>query len=114
MDDEPRMTMATLKVLRVLVEDLDAEHYGLAISQETGLPTGSIYPILARLERGGWLTNSWEGIDPAIAGRPRRRFYRLNGVGAVKARRALEDAQRSIFPGWGRTPGFPSPGASSA
>ena len=45
----PRMTLQVQLVLRALLADLAAEHYGLQLCAETGLPSGTIYPIVARL-----------------------------------------------------------------
>ncbi|MGH8884248.1 MAG: PadR family transcriptional regulator [Egibacteraceae bacterium] len=87
MSETPRMTAATLDVLEVLVGP-DDELYGLKIAKATGRPTGSIYPILARLERIGWVESEWEPGDPASRG-PRRRFYRLSPDGLASARAAL-------------------------
>ncbi|HEY0636869.1 MAG TPA: helix-turn-helix transcriptional regulator [Pseudonocardiaceae bacterium] len=100
-----RMTLPTRVVLQALVEDPAAPRYGLELSEATGLPTGTIYPILARLERARWLTSSWE--DPSVheaAGRPRRRFYRLTEDGAVQAATALARAGRSRRGAWGTRP----------
>lgn len=58
-----------------------AEHYGLEIAKAAKLPTGTIYPILARLEEAGCLVSEWEQVDPAEEGRPRRRYYRLTAPG---------------------------------
>lgn len=92
--DEPtlRMTQATLAVLRVLSENLTQEMYGLQISAAAGLPSGTIHPILARLENAGWLEAAWEDIDPVKQGRPRRRYYKLSSAGAARARHALTRA----------------------
>src|ERR1017187_10872344 len=63
---------------------------GLQLCAETGLPSGTIYPIGVRLEKFGWVVSSWE--DPAehiTQGRPRRRYYRLTDEGAEQARDAL-------------------------
>ena len=103
-----RMTRQTSAVLEQLLADPAAEWYGFDLAEHAGIRTGSIYPILARLERLGWLTSSWEEADPSEEGRPRRRFYRLTGVGEVAAREALErataDAPRR-GPAWGLRPG---------
>jgi len=117
---EPRMRMQTLRVLKVLLDEPLAEHFGLEISRKAGLPTGSIYPILARLEQAGWLESAWEDIDPVVAGRRRRRYYKLSGDGAEKAQRAVRQAQQSISPTPRLRPvpvpgsGYPSPGGSPA
>ncbi|MFI7114937.1 PadR family transcriptional regulator [Amycolatopsis sp. NPDC049868] len=84
---QPRMTLPTQLVLHVLMSDPDREMYGLEICAAAGLASGTIHPILARLEKVGWLLSRWEEIDPAEAGRPRRRYYRLdpNSIGIVQS-----------------------------
>src|SRR5215469_7298223 len=96
MDQVPRMTLQTQYVVQALLADSTGEHYGLQICAETKLPAGTVYPILARLERVGWIRSSWE--DPAAhvaEGRPRRRYYKLTDEGAERARDALERVERS-------------------
>ncbi|NUR00862.1 MAG: helix-turn-helix domain-containing protein [Streptomyces sp.] len=90
------MTQATLAVLRALSENPTQEMYGLQISSAAGLPSGTIHPILARLEAAGWLDSSWEDIDPVAEGRPRRRYYRLSPAGAARARHALDRADAAV------------------
>ena len=91
---EPRMTLATQLVLGTLLSDPSSDHYGLELSAEAGLPSGTIHPILARLEGLGWLESSWEDIDPRVEGRPARRYYRLTADGVHSARAALARAYR--------------------
>ena len=97
----PRMTLQTQRVLAVLLEDPLGQHYGLDISRRLGLPTGSIYPILARLERADWVSSRWEDVDPNAVGRRPRRYYRLTGAGAEQARQVIDRTVRSIAPRWG-------------
>jgi DNA-binding PadR family transcriptional regulator len=68
----------------------------------TGLPSGTVYPILRRLDREGLLTSAWE--KAAVAQReqrPPRRYYEITGEGeamladAVQRYRALEQAVAS-------------------
>jgi len=100
----PRLTLQTQLVLGIFLDDPLRERYGLELAELVGLPTGTIYPILARLEQIGWVTSEWE--DPAVheaAGRPRRRFYRVTGDGEVSARQALAHvlrARRRPLLGW--------------
>ena len=109
-----RMTLQTQLVLRALLEEPAQQRYGLELCDVVGLPSGTIYPILARLERVGWVDSAWE--DPSAhekAGRPRRRFYRLTLDGADHARAALSRAhQPRMRPsvGWR----FAQPDASGA
>jgi PadR family transcriptional regulator len=83
------MTIQTLTLLRVLLDDPNEPIYGLELSRRAGLKTGTIYPALARLEQVGWVESTWEVADPALVGRPRRRLYLLTAEGARNAREAL-------------------------
>lgn len=98
MGDEPRMTLPTQLVLKVFLDDFRREQYGLEVAKQAGLPSGTIYPLLARLEAAGWLESGWENIDESREGRRRRRYYRLTGLGARKARRVLESTKKLMFP----------------
>jgi PadR family transcriptional regulator, regulatory protein PadR len=91
----PRMTLPTQLVLRALVNDPTREMYGLEICALAGLPSGTIHPILARLEAVGWLESRWEEIDPKAEGRPRRRYYRLSPDGLEFSRDALARAHET-------------------
>jgi PadR family transcriptional regulator, regulatory protein PadR len=84
-----RMTIPLQRVLQVLLEDPAQELYGLAIGGQAGLASGTVHPLLARLEGHGWLESRWEDIDPSAEGRPARRCYRLTALGAEDARAAL-------------------------
>lgn len=75
--------------------DPAAEWYGLDLAREAGLKSGSLYPILSRLEEAGWLTGRWEDVEPSDAGRPRRRYYRLTPGGKHLATEVLANS-----PGW--------------
>lgn len=82
MEPLARLTPATVDVLDALVSDRSGI-WGLQIVSSTGRPSGSVYPILERLERAGWVESAWED-DPARSG-PRRRLYSLTGEGRVAA-----------------------------
>lgn len=79
-----------LQTIRAMLDEPSREMYGLEICKAAGLPSGTLHPILARLERFGWLESRWEDIEPTAGGRPRRRYYRLSPQGAERARAALE------------------------
>ena len=91
-----RITLPTVAVLRQMLEDPAANYYGFALAEATSFPSGTIYPVLARLETAGWLVSFWEEGDPAELERPRRRMYRLTGAGAHAAREALATTQRLV------------------
>ena len=92
----PRMTIPVQLVLRALLAEPTQEMYGLQIGTAAGLPSGTIHPILARLEGLGWLESWWEDAVPQEEGRPRRRYYKLTGDGAERARIALAQATTSV------------------
>ena len=93
-DTGPRMTIPTQRVLRALLADPSAELYGIEIGQAAGLASGTLHPILARLEGLGWVESRWEQIDASVEGRPPRRYYRMTASGAEAARAALNRAYR--------------------
>ena len=95
------MTIPTQLVLRALLADPAKERYGVEIGSAAGLPSGTVHPILARLETVGWLTSRWEEIDPRTEGRPARRYYRLTPDGMELARSALTRAYTATArPAW--------------
>ena len=88
------MTIPTQRVLEALLADAGRERYGLEIGTAAGLRSGTVHPILARLEAYGWLTSRWEEIDASAEGRPPRRYYALTDDGLQAARAALARAYR--------------------
>jgi DNA-binding PadR family transcriptional regulator len=57
--------------------------YGFDIMDVTGLPSGTIYPALRRLERAGYLRARWEKSAVALdEGRPKRKFYEITALGS--------------------------------
>ena len=80
------------------VDDLQTPQYGLQIAKAASVSSGTLYPILDRLEKAGWLVGEWENIDPKQAGRPVRRHYLLSDDGAELAVAALRQAQTRFTP----------------
>jgi PadR family transcriptional regulator PadR len=87
---EPRLTQQSHKVLSAFLNDPTGEFAGADLLDSTRLMSGTLYPILIRLEEAGWLRSRWERVDPSRAGRPRRRLYRITpgGLARVSALRA--------------------------
>jgi PadR family transcriptional regulator, regulatory protein PadR len=90
------LTYPTALVLQALSRGF---HYGFDIMDATGLPSGTVYPILRRLDREGLLRSAWE--KPAAAQReqrPPRRYYDITAEGdamlaeAVARFRVLDEA----------------------
>jgi PadR family transcriptional regulator PadR len=88
---QPRLTAQTFKVLGVLMSRAQNETSGAEVARETKLASGTLYPILLRLEKAGWVESHWEIGDPRELGRPRRRFYQITGEGAKGAQLAFRD-----------------------
>ena len=65
--------------------------YGFDIMDASGLPDGTVYPALRRLEQAGMLVSSWEDEAEAIADkRPPRCYYELTADGREMLERAVE------------------------
>lgn len=85
-----RSSKQTSRVLAALTRQPSNWHHGYALARETGLQSGTLYPILMRLEERGWLETQWE--TPPPGGRPPRHMYRLTSGGRASAVAALSDA----------------------
>lgn len=91
------MTKQTRIVLDLLIraQDEGTPMWGLRICDLADLGSGTVYPILERLEKAGWVTaNDEEGYP---AGRPKRRFYTVTdaGRGHYEAAEAARVARRA-------------------
>jgi len=79
---------ATAGLLRAIAQGY---RYGLDIMEITGLPSGTVYPTLTRLESRGFVTGQWESeVIADREKRPRRRYYKLTAAG----RTALTESTR--------------------
>lgn len=87
-----------MKVLNAFLTEPMREQYGFGLMRATGVKSGSLYPILERLETLGWVEVRDEAIDERAAGRPKRRLYRLTGVGEREAQRTVADFYRDLSP----------------
>ena len=58
-------------------------NYGFDIMDATGLPSGTVYPALRRMETEGWISSEWEADKKASAEqRPARKYYRITRTGS--------------------------------
>ena len=77
-----RLFSLTYPTAAVLLAIRSGHRYGFDVMDATGLPDGTVYPILRRLERRGVLAGRWEDEEIARAEqRPQRRYYELTPVG---------------------------------
>lgn len=80
----------TLAVLAELAATPAQWRHGYGIARDTGLKSGTLYPVLIRLANRGLVEATWEDEQPA--GRPRRHLYRLTAEGRAAAAQALVQA----------------------
>ena len=83
----PRISPQTLSALERFVERPTAWRYGYELSRETGLKSGTLYPILMRLEKYTLLEARWVVTEDGV---PPRHTYRLtpNGLELTRAKLA--------------------------
>jgi PadR family transcriptional regulator, regulatory protein PadR len=94
--DRSGFSVQTLSVLAALCAEPSQWRHGYALAGQTGLKSGSLYPILIRLADRGLVEACWENGQPA--GRPRRHRYRLTADGLASATVALAAAARPALP----------------
>jgi PadR family transcriptional regulator, regulatory protein PadR len=81
----------TLSVLAALCEQPTAWQHGYALARQTGLKSGTLYPILIRLADRSLVEACWQ--EQPAPGRPRRHLYRLTADGLASATAALAGAE---------------------
>lgn len=95
-DRDVRMSLQTLRVLEAFLENPTFELSGADVQKRISLASGTLYPILLRLESAGWFVSRWETVDPVVAGRPRRRLYRLTPNGLARASEVFASFRRGV------------------
>jgi PadR family transcriptional regulator, regulatory protein PadR len=82
--------------LQILAAIRDGDAYGLEVVARTELPSGTVYPTLARLLQRELIRARWEDRHVAASeGRPRRRYYELTGQGARVLQEGVERMRRT-------------------
>jgi DNA-binding PadR family transcriptional regulator len=93
-----RLSFTSVAVLKAVA---DGSRHGFNIMDAASLPSGTVYPILGRLEEGGYVRSHWEAAEVAQkARRPARRYYEITAAG----RRALEVSLEHFRTLGGRVP----------
>jgi PadR family transcriptional regulator PadR len=87
MSQARRFSEQTLALLAVLIEQPRKWRHGYDLSRDTGLQSGTLYPILMRLCDRGLLESKWEA--PSEPGRPPRHIYKLTVSGGALAKEQL-------------------------
>ena len=89
-----RMSSQSLDLLKAFIAEPGDWRYGYDLSRETTLKSGTLYPILIRLNNRGWLETRWS--QPEGPGRPPRHMYRLTPDGLRCAREAFSAKAASV------------------
>lgn len=92
MTEQFRLSPQTAKVLDALLEAPRSWRYGYDISRDTGLKSGTLYPILMRLADRELVETCWQTSE---SGKPPRHMYRLTPDGLRSARALVRDASRN-------------------
>ena len=83
------MKPISVSAFAVLAAISRSVRYGFDIMDATGLPSGTVYPALGRLERDGYVRSRWESQTVAQREkRPPRRYYEITAGGT----RALNES----------------------
>lgn len=77
---EPKLSHTAAMIL----QSIQVGHiYGLSVMEVTGLPGGTVYPAMRRLERDGLIVSRWEEQELADKEqRPARKYYRMTALGS--------------------------------
>jgi PadR family transcriptional regulator, regulatory protein PadR len=86
----PRISSETLQVLENFLVRPTEWRYGYDLSRETGLKSGTLYPILMRLAKHKLLEARWVTTEKGV---PPRHTYRLTPNGLELARTRLAEAE---------------------
>lgn len=90
----PRISPETRLVLERLIERPSDWRYGYELSRETGLKSGTVYPILTRLEKYRLLEACWVATEGGV---PPRHTYRFTPSGLELARTKLAEARPRLM-----------------
>ncbi len=88
MSDSAKLSHTAALILQTIDQ---GSRYGFDIMDQTGLPSGTVYPALRRMEAEGLISSQWESEKKAtMEQRPARKYYRITRAGS----QVLEQAQR--------------------
>jgi len=88
MADEVKLSHTSALILQTIGAGY---RYGFDVMEATGLPSGTVYPALRRLEQLGLIHSTWEKESKALAEqRPARKYYKLTAAGEKTLVKAVE------------------------
>ncbi|MEU6379677.1 helix-turn-helix transcriptional regulator [Streptomyces sp. NPDC046909] len=93
-----QITRNVARVLKVFTEDPGTPRFGMELMKSMAMSSGTLYPILTRLAKAGWIDAHDEDVDPSAAGRPARRYYTMAGDQVRQAKLELAQFTSEISP----------------
>jgi len=91
----PRLSLASLRVLRLMANDPGRKQYCYGIANALSLKPDYVYRVLSSLESYGWIEGKLEHVNTNLSARPRRRLYLLTDLGKTESASALQMIQTS-------------------
>jgi PadR family transcriptional regulator, regulatory protein PadR len=91
----PNSSPQTRELLVVMLRKPRTWQYGYELSKDTGLASGTLYPLLMRLSDQGLLESHWQ--EPERPGKPPRHAYKLTSEGLAFARTIAGLAKQSVI-----------------
>ena len=92
MSRKRRPSKQMLLLLAAFAERASQGRHGYELMKETGLMSGTLYPLLMRMTEQGLVEAEWR--EPTQPGRPPRHVYRLTAAGIAFAKAAADDDVR--------------------
>ncbi len=109
-----KLTGPLERVLRAFLADPAVPRYGYDLMKASGLPSGTLYPMLSRLQEQGLVSSAWEPPGGDGSGRPACRYYWLTDEGIESARAELAGADSARRGARGPAHGTTRPARGSA
>jgi DNA-binding PadR family transcriptional regulator len=91
---KPNTSVQTRELLNVMLRQARTWQYGYELSKQTGLKSGTLYPLLMRLSDQGLLDSHWQ--DPERPGKPPRHAYKLTPSGLALAHEISADTRSTV------------------
>lgn len=91
---KPNTSSQTRQLLAVMLLQPRTWHYGYELSKQTGLKSGTLYPLLMRLSDQNFLDSQWQ--EPERSGTPPRHAYKLTPSGLALAREIAADMRSTV------------------
>jgi PadR family transcriptional regulator PadR len=95
----PNSSPQTRELLAVMLRRPRSWQYGYELAKDTGLTSGTLYPLLMRLSDQGLLESRWQ--EPERPGKPPRHAYKLTLDGLAFARTTAGLEKTPVIRSWG-------------